>query len=143
AEVARFRGAGRHLDAAGHAVQALWLAVVIGLFTTVLLAGFAEPALRLMGADGARLDPALSYTRVRALAAIPVLVVMVGHGLFRGLQDTRTPLVITVVANGVNAVLSWVLIYPAGLGVAGAAWGTVLAQTGAAVAFLVLARRTL
>jgi putative MATE family efflux protein len=81
------------------------------------------------------------YLRIRALASVPVLVVLVGHGAFRGCKDMRTPLWITAAVNGINAVLSWVLIYPVGLGVAGAAWGTLLAQTAGAVTFLILGRR--
>ncbi|MGH8899313.1 MAG: MATE family efflux transporter [Egibacteraceae bacterium] len=141
AEVARLRGAGRPDEATRHALAALWLAVGLGaLVTAVLLAG-GPLILRVMGADAAVAPLALAYLRIRALAAIPVLVVAVGHGAFRGGKDMRTPLWITAGANAVNAILAWALIYPAGLGVAGAAWGTLLAQTGAASAFLLLGRR--
>ena len=141
AEVARLRGAGRGDEAAGHALQALWLAVGCGTRVTAALLAAGPRILDLMGARGAVTAPALTYLRIRAFAAVPVLIVAVGHGAFRGVQDTRTPLAVTAAANGVNAAASWLLIYPAGLGVAGAAYGTVLAQTGAAAAFLVLARR--
>jgi putative MATE family efflux protein len=97
--------------------------------------------LGLMGAAGEVADAGLVYLRIRALASVPVLVVLVGHGAFRGCKDMRTPLWITAAVNGINAVLSWVLIYPVGLGVAGAAWGTLLAQTAGAVTFLVLGWR--
>jgi putative MATE family efflux protein len=141
AEVARLRGAGRPAEAARHALQALWLAVAAGIAVLAALQIAAPLVLDLMGATGEVRDPALGYLRVRALAAVPVLVVAVGHGAFRGLKDTRTPLWVAVAANAVNAVASYLLIYPAGLGVVGAAWGTVLAQSGAALAFLVLAAR--
>ena len=143
AEVARLRGAGRDHDASFYALQALWLAVGLGLVATVVLILGAAPLARLMGASGDVVAPAVSYLRVRALAAVPVLVVTVGHGAFRGLQDTRTPLAVTAAANGANAVLSWALVYPAGLGITGAAWGTVVAQSCAAAAFLLLGRRAL
>lgn len=141
AEVARLRGAGRPEEAAGHALQALWLACGLGVGASAVLLLAAEPIVGAMGAAGAVTDPALAYLRVRALAAVPVLVVAVGHGAFRGLKDTRTPLYVAVAANVANAVASYVLVYPVGLGVVGAAYGTLLAQSGAAGAFLVLARR--
>lgn len=140
AEVARLRGAGRPAEAATHALQALGLAIGLGLAVLVLLEATGPWIVAAMGATGEVAGPALAYLRVRALAAVPVLVVMVGHGAFRGMLDTRTPLWVAVGANGANAVASFVLIYPAGLGVVGAAWGTVLAQAGAALAFLTLAR---
>ena len=41
----------------------------------------------------------------RALAAPAALVMTVGQGAFRGLQDMRTPLAITLAANGINLAL--------------------------------------
>jgi putative MATE family efflux protein len=140
AEVARLRGAGRPDEAATYALQGLWLAVGLGAAVLLALQVAAPLILDAMGATGELRAPAGGYLRVRALAAVPVLLVMVGHGAFRGLKDTRTPLWIALGANGVNAVASYLLIYPAGLGVVGAAWGTVLAQSGAALTFLLVAR---
>jgi putative MATE family efflux protein len=59
----------------------------------------------------------------------------------RGMQDTRTTLVIAVGANVVNLVLEVVLVYGLDLGIAGSAWGTVLAQVGAAAVYVVILRR--
>jgi putative MATE family efflux protein len=140
-EVARLRGAGQPHEAARHAVHALLLAVGCGVIVTAVLLAGGPLIVRAMGADAVVASPALAYLRIRALAAVPVLVVAVGQGAFRGRMDTRTPLWVALAANAANAALSWALIYPAGLGVAGAAWGTLLAQTGAAGAFLVLGSR--
>lgn len=143
AEVAQQRGRGDDAAAARYAVQAAWLAVTLGvaLVGTIQLA--APVILDAMGATGEVRAPALAYLRVRGFSGLAVLLVMVGHGTFRGLKDTRTPLLVAIGANAVNAALSAVLIYPAGWGVAGAAWGTLLAQTGAAITFLVLGHRAL
>jgi putative MATE family efflux protein len=143
AEVAQQRGRGDDRAAARYAVQALWLAGGLGIMMIAVLQLAAPAIVELMGATGEVRDPALGYLRIRAFAAASVFTVMVGHGTFRGLKDTRTPLVIAVVTNVVNAVLSFVLIYPVGMGVRGAALGTLLAQTGAAVTFLVLGHRVL
>ena len=140
AEVARLRGAGRPVAASMYALQALWLALIIGMVVTAGLQLLANPILGAMGAGESTAPLALTYLRIRAMATVPVLVVLVGHGAFRGMKDTTTPLWVTVAVNGVNAVLSWALIYPAGLGIAGAAWGTLIAQTAGAVTFLMLAR---
>ena len=55
-------------------------------------------------------------------------------GVLRGLQDTRTPLAVAVVGNAANVALNLALVYGAGLGIAGSAWGSVLAQVGSAAA---------
>ena len=141
AEVARLLGAGRPDEAAIYVLQALWLAIGLGIITAIVMVAGAPLLLWLMGARGEVADAALIYLRIRGLASLPVLIVLVGHGAFRGLKDMRTPLWITAVVNVLNAVLAWALIYPVGLGVAGAALGTLIAQTIGAVIFLVLGRR--
>ena len=141
AAVARRIGAGDRAAAGRYAVAALWLAVGLGTAAMVLLLAAGPLIVAAMGAQGDVAAEALIYLRVRALAAVPLLVLQVGHGAFRGLHDTRTPLAISVAANIINGVVSWLLIYPAGWGIAGAAAGTVLAEASAAAAFLVLGRR--
>ena len=141
AAVARRRGSGDITGARSYAVQALWLAVALGIVSSIVLLAAGSFIVEAMGATPAVAEPALVYLRIRALGAVALLVGQVGHGAFRGLHDTRTPLLITVVANIVNGVVSWVLIYPAGLGVAGAAVGTVIAEALAAAAFAVLGAR--
>ena len=141
AEVARLRGARRPDEAAAYALQALWLAIALGVVVLVAFQAAAPLLLGVMGAAGEVADAAEVYLRIRALAAVPVLIVLVGHGAFRGVKDMRTPLLVTLAVNLANALLSWLLIYPVGLGIAGAALGTLIAQTGGAATFLVLGRR--
>lgn len=143
AAVARRRGANDPEGASRYAVQALWLALGLGVLASAVLLVAAPAIVRLMGATAEVAEPAVVYLRIRAAAAIAVLVVQVGHGTFRGLHDTKTPLVISLIANVVNGVVSWILIYRGGMGVAGAALGTVLAEVGAGLAFLVLGARRL
>ena len=70
-----------------------------------------------------------------------MLIALAGTGYVRGLQNTRTPLVIAVTANVVNLALEVVLVYGVHLGIAGSAWGTVIAQVGASIAYLVIVGR--
>src|SRR5262249_37709532 len=63
-----------------------------------------------------------------------------GTGYLRGLQDTRTPLVIALAANAFNLTLEVVLVYGLHQGIAGSAWGTVAAQVAAAAAYLAIVR---
>jgi MATE family multidrug resistance protein len=123
-------------------IQAATLAVAIGVVSGLLLAVFAPTLVRWMQASGEVVEPAVEYLRVRALAVPALLIVTVGHGAYRGFQDTRTPLIVTLAVNGLNAILDPLLIFGAGLGIAGAAWATVLAQwVGAATFVRLLAGR--
>ena len=96
----------------------------------LLLAGGAQ-AVQLLGVDGADaglLGASLGYLRIRALGAPAAVLILTILGSFRGLGDTRTPLVATVLGNVVNVGLDPVLIYGLGMGVNGAAWATVFAE---------------
>lgn len=133
--VARRMSSGRQHEVPTFAAQAVWVAVILGGAATLAGELLAEPLGRLVGAQDEVLSLFLAYFRIRVLALVPVLVTLAGHGLFRGLQDTRTPLFITVGVNSINAILAYTLIYPVGLGVRGAAIATLSAQSVGALLF--------
>ncbi|HYI45593.1 MAG TPA: MATE family efflux transporter [Actinomycetota bacterium] len=139
--VARAFGAGDRPGADTTGVQALFLAVVLGAAVTVIGVVFAGPIVRAFGASDNVAVYAEPYLRIRALAAIPVLIGQVGQGWMRGMQDTRTPMFVLGAGLLVNTLLNYVLIYPADLGVEGSALATVIGQGGVAVAFVILLRR--
>ncbi|NLE73751.1 MAG: MATE family efflux transporter [Actinobacteria bacterium] len=136
APVARRFSSGRGHEIPGFAVQTLWVTIILGGVATILAESLAVPLGKLVGADQEVLVLFLAYFRIRVLALVPMMITLAGHGLFRGLLDTRTPLLITVCVNVVNAGLAYVLIYPAGMGVRGAAIATLSAQTAGAMLFL-------
>ncbi|MGQ0826598.1 MAG: MATE family efflux transporter [Actinomycetota bacterium] len=142
AAVARRVGARDERAAAEHGVTGLWLGAGLGVALALLGLVFAEPIVDAMGASD-RIRPfALTYLRIGLIGAPFVLVALAATGYLRGRQDTRTPLVIAVVANIVNVVLDLVLVYGFDLGLAGSAWGTVVAQIGGALAYLAVVGRS-
>ena len=141
AQVARLHGAGRDAQAAALGSQALWLAFGIGAVLLVALVALAAPAVTLMGGEGEVADGAVLYLRIAALGSPFFMLATAGQGFLRGIGDLRTPLVILVVAHAVNAVLEVLLVYGFGWGLAGSAWGTVIAQVGMGLAFVAVQRR--
>ncbi|MDP9069892.1 MAG: MATE family efflux transporter [Actinomycetota bacterium] len=141
ARVAFLMGRGDRRAAAGVAAQGLWLATGIGLTLAAAIAAGGRLLAGLLGGEGPILEAATTYLRISALGMPAVLVALVGHGYLRGLSDTRTPLLVVVVANVTNVVLEVLLVYGLDLGVAGSAWGTVVAQLLAAGWFAVLVGR--
>lgn len=138
ARVAFLSGRGAHRSAAEVVPQALWVAGALGISLAALVVIAARPLAELVGGEAAVIDQAVTYLRISGLAIPMVLVAFVGNGWHRGRSDTRTPLTIVVVANVLNVVLDLFLVYGLGLGLAGAAIGTVIAQSVAGVWFAVL-----
>lgn len=134
--VARARGAGDLAESGRVIRRARLLAVGIGVASTVVLFAGAEMFCRAMQASPEVIDPAVAYLRIRAFALPALLVITASHGAYRGMQDTRTPLLVTLAVNGLNAVLDPMLMFGVGLGLAGAAVATVVAQGLGALMFL-------
>lgn len=134
ASVARRLGAGDLRGALADGVDGVWLAVLIGVVTTAVGLATVPGLVALFGPDPAVATHAASYLSWAFLGVTPLLVLLAGTGILRGLQDTRTPLVVAVAANLLNIALNVVLVYGLDLGIAGAAIGTDLAQLGAAAA---------
>jgi putative MATE family efflux protein len=141
AAVSRQLGAGRRDAAIRHGIDGLWLATAIGL--VVLAAGWplAGHIVAAFGGTPAVSQQAAIYLRISLLGAPAMLVVLAGTGVLRGLQDTRTPLIVAVGANAINIALNATLVLGMHWGIAGSAWGTFLAQTCAGVTYLVVVSR--
>ena len=142
AAVARRVGAGDRRAAAEQGIAGVWLALGLGIVLMVLGLVFAPAVIDLMGASSSVAPPALTYLRISLLGAPFMLLMLAGMGYARGLQDTRTTLVIALASNVVNLVVELMLVYGFDLGIAGSAWSTVVAQVGGALAYAVLIGRS-
>ena len=143
AQVARASGAEEHAVARGLGVQAVLLSLGIGLALAVVLAALAVPVVAAMGGDGKTADYAVLYIRIAVIGLPFAFVARAGEGYLRGVSNLRTPLVIFVAANALNVVLELLFVYGFGWGIAGSAWGTVLAQAVMGGAFVVVMLPTL
>jgi putative MATE family efflux protein len=137
ASVSRRLGAGDPRGALALGIDGTWLALLVGLVVAALGAAVAPAVIAAFGAGEAASSEAVVYLRVSMLGIPAMLVVLAATGVMRGLQDTRTPLYVATAGFTWNAVLSLVLVHGPGplpaLGIAGSAWGTVVAQLTMAV----------
>ncbi|MFF0221722.1 MATE family efflux transporter [Streptomyces sp. NPDC004629] len=141
AAVARRVGAGDLQAAIRQGVDGIWLALLLGLTVIAVVLPLAPAIVDLLGASATAAPYATTYLRISSLGIPAMLVVLAATGVLRGLQDTRTPLYVAVAGFVANAVLNAGLVYGAGLGIAGSAWGTVIAQCGMAAVYLVVVVR--
>jgi putative MATE family efflux protein len=138
AAVARQLGAGNRQAAIRQGIDGIWLAGGIGVVVLAVGLPLAPVIVGAFGASAAVTAGAVTYLRISLLGAPAMLAVLAGTGILRGLQNTRTPLLISVVANVVNVILNATFVLGLHWGIAGSAWGTVIAQNGAAAAYLVM-----
>ena len=141
ASVARHLGAGDLRAALAQGVDGVWLAVLIGTLATALGIALTPTLVGAFGVGAEVADHAETYLGIAFLGTTPLLVMLAATGVLRGLQDTRTPLLVAVVGNGLNIVFNVVLVYGLDLGIAGSAIGSVLAQVISAAWFLVVVVR--
>ncbi|MEU6166176.1 MATE family efflux transporter [Streptomyces tanashiensis] len=141
AAVARRVGAGDLQAAIRQGMDGIWLALLLGVAVVVLTLPTAPWLIDVFGASDTAAPYAVTYLRISSLGIPAMLVVLASTGVLRGLQDTRTPLYVAIAGFATNAALNVGLVYGAGLGIAGSAWGTVIAQCGMAVAYLVVVVR--
>ena len=109
-------------------VNAIMLAVVLSVVITVLVCVLIKPILLWINTPEDILDEAYSYIFVIFLGIPVVFLYNVFFGVIRSLGDSRTPVMYLVFCSLLNVALDLLFILTFGMGVAGAAWATILSQ---------------
>lgn len=139
---ARRYGAGDRHAAIAEGVQASWLALVAGVLLAVVGQVLAAPITAgLAGADNPVAQAAGDWLRIAVWGAPGLLLAAAGNGWMRGVQETRRPVRYVLTANAISAVLCPIMVYPAGLGLAGSAVANVVAQTLGGLLFVIALAR--
>jgi putative MATE family efflux protein len=141
AAVARRVGAGDLQAAIRQGMDGIWLALLLGAAVVAVALPTAPHLVDLFGASDAAAPYATTYLRISVLGIPAMLVVLAATGVLRGLQDTKTPLYVAIAGFIANGALNVGLVYGADLGIAGSAWGTVIAQCGMAAVYLAVVLR--
>jgi MATE family, multidrug efflux pump len=141
AAVARRVGAGDLQAAIRQGMDGIWLALLLGAAVIAVVLPTAPALVELFGASDTAAPYATTYLRISAIGIPAMLVVLAATGVLRGLQDTRTPLYVAIAGFVANGALNVGLVYGADLGIAGSAWGTVIAQYGMAAVYLLVVVR--
>lgn len=130
--IARRIGANDRNGANNCAVHALLISLILSVIVTLPLVIFAEPIALLFGA-GETAGLAAAYGQVLFAGSFFILFVNIAYGILRAEGDARRTMHAMVAASLLNIVLDPILIYGLGLGIAGAAWGTVISLAAATI----------
>ncbi|WP_291754557.1 MATE family efflux transporter [Cellulomonas sp. 73-92] len=128
AAVARRLGADDEPGALRSGIDGLWLAVGLGIALGAAVVLGAPWLAALLGAHDEVARQAVAYLRASAPGLPGMLAVLAATGVLRGLQDTRTPLLVAATGAAVNAGLNALLVLGARIGIAGSGLGTAATQ---------------
>jgi len=128
--------------------QAIFIILLMSLVIIVITYPFAENLFSFYNASGLILDYSVDYYKIRVIG-IPFTLITIGvFGVFRGLQNTITPMEIALVGTSLNIVLDIILVYGiegilSPMHIYGAAYASVIAQvTMAGLAVFLLYKKT-
>lgn len=120
----------------------LAFSLIAGVMIT-LVGYFLSPAiLRFMDTPEDVMPMSVRYLQIIFLGAVPMVIYNMGSGLLRALGDSRRPLYFLILASVLNIILDILFVAAFCMGVAGAAWATILAQAVSAVMVMVVLVRT-
>ena len=143
--IARYHGLGSTRKAGIAAGQGLTLTVVMGILFGVPPWIFAHEICEAMGAKGAVLDPAIDYLAIMSAGTITMFLLLHVTSVLRAVGNSLVPLILLGGSNLLNIILDYWFIFGGWglepMGVAGAAWATVLARGLFAAAGLALLYR--
>lgn len=117
------------------------LSAGFAVIITVLFCALAHPILRWMRTPEDIYAEAYSYMFIVLLGTGATVFYNMISNMLRSLGDSRTPLFFLIFSALLNVVLDIVFILPLNMGVAGAAWATVLSQLLSAVLCTIVGMR--
>ena len=128
--------------------QAIFIILLFSLIIIGITYPFAESLFRFYNASGLILEYSVDYYKIRVIG-IPFTLITIGvFGVFRGLQNTITPMAIAIVGTLLNIVLDVIFVYGIEgllhpMHIYGAAYASVIAQiTMAGLAIFLLYKKT-
>lgn len=133
-------GAGSRKECRLMFTRALLLALSLGLLLVLLRHPLGLLLLKLIGSDREVSELALDYFKICIWGAPGLLGSMAISGWFLGMQDSTRPMVIAIVTNIINITANILLVFPLGMGFAGTATGTMIANWSSLLLGLILVR---
>ena len=134
-------GGGKLPEASRAVGNTITLFLGVSAAATVLLLALVKPIVSVMSTPEEAVEGTAMYLRICFLGIPFITAYNIISSVFRGMGDSKSPMYFVAVACAANIALDYLFIGALGLGPAGAALGTTLAQTVSVVTALVVIRR--
>ena len=146
--ISQYLGAGKLKEVENLPAQAIFFNVSLSIVILLSTIFFIEDIFRLFEAKGKILELCVSYYAIRVWGFPLTLFTFAVFGIFRGLQNTFYPMIITLIGAVLNVILDFILVYgiegwvPA-MYLEGAAWASLISQAiMALLVFILLLKKT-
>ncbi len=126
--VSRYIGAKNKQSADSVAVHTLVCMIILTVFFTLPFIALCKPIFEAMGA-GEALDMTVTYAQIMFGGSIFLFFTNISNALLRAEGDAKRAMYAMLAGSILNIVLDPIFIYTFGLGIAGAAWATVISTT--------------
>lgn len=135
----------RKLEYTGQIIgTAICFFLTLSVILTVLMEGFATPIANIMRAPEEAFAQTIQYVRICSAGSVFIVFYNLLCSVFRGIGDSKTPLIAVAVASVVNIIGDLLLVAVFHMGAAGAAIATIGAQAfSVVISFLIIKRRGL
>lgn len=121
-------GAGEEDKAREYTAQFIGISIVTSIFFTIIGVVFTPNIVKLMGASGDIAKYGTTYLRITFLE-IPFVFLFFNINAIKSAQgDTVTPTILSSLSVILNIILDPIFIFTLNMGIAGAAWATVLSR---------------
>ncbi|MGL4449962.1 MAG: MATE family efflux transporter [Sarcina sp.] len=116
-------------DEAGKVVgSGLCIFAILAIIITIFGVFFAVPISRFMHAPVEAFDKTVNYVRICSAGAVFIVGYNIIGGIFRGLGDSKTPLITVTIACILNIIGDLIFVAVFKMGVIGVAYATIMAQ---------------
>ena len=139
--ISKFYGAKEYKDTNKAIHTAMLIAILGGIIILAVGILFTRPILELIGTPEDVIGLAEEYMRIYFLGSVFNTVYNMGAGIFRALGDSKKPLYFLIVSCVVNIILDVLFVGFTDMGVAGAAWATIISQAASAILVIIYLRK--
>lgn len=142
--IARYIGSNKHEKCSAVVGTSLTLFASLAVFTTIIVVLFRSNIASIMQTPSDSLQQTKSYLLITGIGVVFIVAYNLVGSIFRGIGDSKTPLMTVAIACVVNIILDIIFVKSFNLGASGAALATVIAQaTSVILSLIIISKKSL
>lgn len=134
-------GEGKRKDAGDVVGSGISIFAILAIILTLIVVAFSPSIATSMKVPAETFDSTVSYLKICAMGSVFIVSYNVIGGVFRGLGDSKTPLITVGIACTVNIIGDLIFVGIFKMAATGAAYATVLAQAISVILSLILIKK--